>query len=72
MEVGQTSQVVRTRLGFHIIELTDLKPARQMSLDEARPEVALALRNEKRAGATEDLIKELVAGAEFVQSDPPK
>jgi parvulin-like peptidyl-prolyl isomerase len=31
MRVGEISQPIRTRLGFHIIQLTDFKPARQMT-----------------------------------------
>jgi hypothetical protein len=72
MRVGETSKVVRTRLGFHIIQLAEVKPPRQMSLDEARREIALALRNEKRSAARENLVKELAAGAEFVRGQPPK
>ena len=72
MRVGETSKVVRTRLGFHIIQLAEAKPPRQMSLDEARREIALALRNKKRSTATENLIKELATGAEFVRGDRPK
>ena len=34
MHVGEISQPIRTRLGFHIVEVTDFKPARQMSFED--------------------------------------
>ena len=66
MYVGEISQPVRTRLGFHIIELTDCKPARQMSFEEARTEIRLIVENEKRRTALQDLVYDLSRRAEFV------
>ncbi len=70
MHVGEISPPVRTPLGFHIIELTDSKPARQMVFEEARQEVVLALGNEKRQKALQKLVADLVRRAEFVR--PPR
>jgi parvulin-like peptidyl-prolyl isomerase len=69
MHVGEISSPVRTPLGFHIIQLTDLRPARQMVFEEARQEAVLALENEKRQSAVQSLVADLVRRAEFVR--PP-
>ena len=55
MHIGEISQPIRTRLGFHIIELTDSKPAREMNFEEARPEIRLIIENEKRRTALQNL-----------------
>jgi hypothetical protein len=69
MHVDEISPPFRTRLGFHIIQLTDSKPVRQMVFEEVRQEVGLALENEKRRRALQSLVADLVRRAEFVR--PP-
>jgi parvulin-like peptidyl-prolyl isomerase len=66
MHIGEISQPIRTRLGFHIIELTDLKPARQMSFEEARTEIRLIIENEKHRTALQDLVYDFSRRIEFV------
>ena len=68
MRVGETSQPIRTRLGFHIIQLTDSRPARPMTFDEARTEIALTIENEKRRTALQNLTANLLGRAEFVSN----
>ncbi len=51
LSVGQTSPPVRCHLGFHIIRLTDVRPARELTFEEARAEIAGELANQKRATA---------------------
>jgi len=65
MHVGEISPPVPTRMGFHIIQLSDSKPARQMAFEEAQREVALKLENEKRQSALQSLATDLVRRAEF-------
>ena len=64
---GKPSPPVRLPLGFHIFQLTDTRPARQMPLGEVRHEIALHLANEKRAAALERLHQRLSA-AEFIRT----
>jgi parvulin-like peptidyl-prolyl isomerase len=66
LRVGQISQPIRTRLGFHLVELTDLMPARQIALDEAGGDVAAALEDRKRGAALEKLDVDLCADASWL------
>jgi len=66
MRVGEISQPIRTCLGFHIVELTDFKPSRQMNFEEVQPEIRIAIKNEKRRAALQALTAELLRGAKPV------
>ncbi len=47
LEKNQLSPVVETEYGFHLILLTDIRPKRSKSLEEAQNEIMETLRNEK-------------------------
>jgi parvulin-like peptidyl-prolyl isomerase len=66
MHVGEIGPVVRTRLGFHIVQLTDLRGARQLSFDEVRLEISLVLENEKRRTAVPKLVASVLEQVDFV------
>ena len=51
LRVGETSTPIRSRLGFHLLHLTEALPPREMTLPEAAPEIAAALANAHRAAA---------------------
>jgi parvulin-like peptidyl-prolyl isomerase len=68
LQVGAGRPPVRTQLGFHIVQLTDSKPARQMGFDEAEPEIKLRIENEKRQTSVLNLAGELMHRAEFVRA----
>jgi len=57
MKVGQISDLVRSDFGFHIIELTDIKPAAIKPLEAVKEEIAAEIRtqlaNKKYAEAAE-------------------
>jgi parvulin-like peptidyl-prolyl isomerase len=65
LQPGETSPPVQTRLGFHIIKLVDVQPARQRTFDEAREEIVLELQNQKRAAAIQKLIVDLSQQADY-------
>jgi parvulin-like peptidyl-prolyl isomerase len=45
---GEISKAFRSHLGFHIAQLTDSRAARLLGFEEARPEISVALANERR------------------------
>jgi len=57
--VDQISGPIKTRLGFHIIELTDFKLAGEMPFGQAEPEIVLALENARREQAVAQLAVDL-------------
>lgn len=59
MTKGQTSEPVRTKLGWHIIRLIDLKPGRDATEAEVKSEVSALLANERRTQAVSGLLIEL-------------
>ncbi len=65
MRVGETSPVIRTRLGFHIVQLTDAKPEEEMALDQSQDEIRLTLENQKRPNALGGLKADLSQQSEF-------
>jgi len=55
--VGETSAPIRSRLGFHLVRLTQMLPGQEMTFEQARPEIVAAIENEKRAKAVQSLIR---------------
>jgi len=63
LQPGQTSRPFRSHLGFHIVQLTEIKPARVLSFEEVRGEVSLMLANERRANSVQRIAREISAFA---------
>lgn len=61
LKVGETSDLVETQFGFHIIKLADKQAERVVSLDEVKPQVEEFLKNEARQQQTQSFIKALTA-----------
>src|SRR5205823_14735229 len=49
LRVGETTQIFRSHLGFHIAQLTDRNDARYLTFEECRAEILLDFRNARRA-----------------------
>jgi foldase protein PrsA len=49
LRVGETSKPFRSHLGFHIAQVTETRAVHLLNFDEARPEISVALGNERRA-----------------------
>jgi parvulin-like peptidyl-prolyl isomerase len=54
-----TPTLVRTRLGWHLVEVTARKPAEARTFEQAKPEILSALAAVKRRTATENFRKSL-------------
>jgi hypothetical protein len=66
LRLEEMSAPVKTSLGFHIIQVTDLRPARQMTFEEASQEIGDTLDQEKRQAALEKLEVDLRARVRVV------
>jgi parvulin-like peptidyl-prolyl isomerase len=64
---GEVSKPVRTRLGFHLLKLTDVQAPWQQTFDEVRGDIAIRLSNEKRVAAMQKLLVELRKDAAYLR-----
>lgn len=65
MKVGQLSDPVRTKFGFHIIKLTDKREDRKKTFDEVKEQIVKSLQNKKFFTERRKLLSELEKGAEI-------
>jgi hypothetical protein len=68
LAVGQRSNPFRSHLGFHIVEVAEIRPARVLSFADARGEIWLALANERRALIAEHLA-DMLSTATYTRFD---
>jgi parvulin-like peptidyl-prolyl isomerase len=52
---GDITPPIRTRLGFHIVQLIDAKPAEQLPLEQVQGEIARTIASQQRRVALENL-----------------
>ena len=58
---GQTSDLVETEFGYHIIRVADKQASRTVPLDEVRPQIQQFLEGQEREQATQSLVETLKA-----------
>jgi parvulin-like peptidyl-prolyl isomerase len=59
LQPGETSPPIRSRLGFHLLRLTTVLPARKLTLAEATAEIRITIENERRGQAVRALVASL-------------
>jgi len=61
LNVGETSDVVKTQFGYHIIKLTDKKPSGLLEFDSVKEQIRNQLSNSVKRKAFDKLISDLKA-----------
>jgi len=56
LPVGQISGVVATQFGYHVLKVTDKKPARTVPFEEAQPQIKQFLEQQKKQQAADAFI----------------
>ncbi|MFP4509470.1 MAG: peptidylprolyl isomerase [Spirochaetaceae bacterium] len=64
LDVGETSGIVETQFGYHIVRITDRREAGTQSFEEARPQIEQFLGQEQQQNAFEEYIESLREEAE--------
>lgn len=65
LEPGQISEVIQSRFGFHVATISEHRPAERISLEEASPQVAAFLRQQKATEAVGELLETLLQNAKI-------
>jgi parvulin-like peptidyl-prolyl isomerase len=65
LRVGEVSKPIRSELGFHLVRVAEIKPPREMSYEEAEPEISRLLGNQRRQSAVEVLSERMAQSAKY-------
>lgn len=70
-KVGDVSDPVRTQFGWHVIKVTDKKPAGTLPYDEVKAQLITYLKSKKQEDAAQELLKSLRDSAKIENTLPP-
>lgn len=70
LKVGEISKPVKTEFGYHVIKVTDKKPAGTVPLEEVKPQLTAYLKSQKQQSAVQDLIAKLKSDAKIENNLP--
>ena len=65
LEKGEVSDVVETRFGYHLIQVTDRRPAGTIGFEEAKARIAQNIKKEKDGKVVREYLEKLRAQAEI-------
>ncbi len=65
LKPGETSDIVVTQFGYHLIRVTDRKPESTVSLDEAKDKISDHLKKQKTMESVNEYIEKLMAAAKI-------
>jgi parvulin-like peptidyl-prolyl isomerase len=68
---GEISAPVRTQFGWHIIKVTDKKPAGTVPFEEVKDQIAAYLKSTKQREAIQGILKNLKDSAQIESTLPP-
>ncbi len=70
-KVGEISDPVRTQFGWHVIKVTDKKPAGTLPYDEVKSQLMTYLKSKKQEEAAQEVLKSLRDSAKIENTLPP-
>jgi peptidyl-prolyl cis-trans isomerase C len=70
-KVGEVSNPVRTQFGWHVIKVTDKKPAGTLPYDEVKSQLMTYLKSKKQEEAAQEVLKSLRDSAKIENTLPP-
>jgi foldase protein PrsA len=73
LQIGELSQPVKTQYGYHVIEVTDVTPERQLSYDQVKESIRSALLEERQSQTWEQwlTLAEARLGVEYLGGYEP-
>jgi len=74
LKKGELSQPIKTQFGYHLIEVTDITPEKQLSYDEVKEKIKSSLLAQRQAETWQAWLseKQLALGVEYAEGfEPP-
>ncbi|NQT89780.1 MAG: peptidylprolyl isomerase [Candidatus Omnitrophica bacterium] len=69
LQPGETSDIVKTRFGYHIIKVTDRKPSTYQKFEDVKDRIRTILSAQRQRGKLDELIKTLKGKSKIVIDD---